>query len=159
MKTLAKYEVKEVMWPPRTFITKRETVPFDRLTAFFTDSYRSMYAAAKQLNLRINEPPCAIYYTIDEQKRETDLAAALPVQRSVADIKPFKKISIPKSKVIMTTYYGSYENMAPAYAALEEYMTEHALKRGLILEEYFSDPGKEKDPAKWKTNIYYVIKQ
>jgi hypothetical protein len=28
----------------------------------------------------------------------------------------------------------------------------------LIVEEYFSDPKKEVDPAKWKTNIYFVIK-
>ena len=48
--------------------------------------------------------------------------------------------------------------MQPAYAQMEKYLLEHNLQRELIIEEHFSDPGVVKDPAQWKTNIYFILK-
>ena len=92
------------------------------------------------------------------KKNETNLAAAVPVEGNIPENDEFENIVIPSSKVVTTTHYGSYENMHPAYRALENYLADHGLERLLIIEEYFSDPKKEVDPAKWRTNIYFVIK-
>jgi hypothetical protein len=48
--------------------------------------------------------------------------------------------------------------MQPVYAEMEKYLVDHNLQRQLIMEEYFSDPQLVKDPAKWKTNIYFILK-
>lgn len=41
---------------------------------------------------------------------------------------------------------------------LERYFKEHNLERTLMVEEYFSDPVLEKDPAEWRTDIHFVLK-
>lgn len=158
METQVKYDVKKISWPERTFITKRETVAFDSLSNFFTKNYGAIYENLQKAGIQPTDPPCAIYYTIDEEKKETELAAAVPVQGKVADIKGFTKLTIPPSTVITTTYYGPYdEGMRPAYAAMEDYLKENRLTRQLMIEEYLSDPMVEKDSSKWKTNIYFVV--
>lgn len=158
METITKYEVKEIAWPEKTFITKRAKISLDKLPAFFTETYGAIYGAIKKTEAKTNEPPCAIYYSVDEVKNETDLAAAIPVTGLKKEIEGFEKITIPESKALTLTYYGSYENMKPAYAELEKYVSEHKLKKEWMIEEYSTDPSMEKDPAKWKTNIYFVVK-
>jgi len=158
METTAKYKVKENTWPAKTFVTKRARIGFDKLTAFFGESYDAIYGAIQKSGLQVNEPPCAIFYSKDEVKKKADLAAAVPVQGLIPENIEFEKIVIPKSKVLTTTYYGPYENMKPAYEVLEKYMIAHGLKRELIIEEYFSDPAEEKDEGKWKTKIHFIVR-
>ena len=159
METKVKYDVKKISWPEKIFITKRETVAFDDLSDFFTRHYGAIYGNLQKAGIQPTDAPCAIYYKIDEEKKETDLAAAVPVQGKVPDIKGFDKLTIPASTVVTTTYYGPYdEGMRPAYAAMEEYLKAHNLTRELMMEEYLSDPMVEKDSSKWKTNIYFIVK-
>ena len=159
METKVKYDVKKISWPEKTFIIKRETVGFDNLPAFFTKYYGAIYGHLQKAGISPSSPPCAIYYKIDEEKKETEVAAAVPAQGNVPDVKGFDKLVIPPSKVITTTYYGPYdEGMIPAYSAMEDYLNANNLTRELMIEEYLSDPMVEKDPDKWKTNIYFVIK-
>ena len=158
METTTKYDVAEIKWPEKTFIAKRARMSFDMLPVFFKESYGAIYGFLHDHGLHPTDMPCAIYYSIDEHKEESDLAAAVPVESGLPDMKEFEKIVIPSSKVVTTTHYGSYEAMHPAYRVLEKYLADHGLERKLIVEEYFSDPEKEVDPAKWKTNVYFVIK-
>lgn len=157
MEALAKYSVKEINWPEKTFIIKRATVDLDKLTDFFGESYGEIYDAIEKLKIESYDPPCAIYYDVDEDNWETDLAAAIPVEGKIPPLE-FEKVFIPESKVLKVTYYGDYDSMAPAYAALEKYATDHKLKKEWMIEEYLSNPAAEKDPRKWKTNIYFVLK-
>lgn len=158
METDLKYEVKEIVWPKRNFVIKRATISFDKLSTFFTETYGAIYKAVKSAGKVSNEPPCAIYYSVDDTKKETDVAAAVPVRSNGNEVEGFDELTIPESKALQLTYYGSYENMSPAYQALDRYVNDHKLQTQLMLEEYFSDPTVEKDPNKWKTNIYFIVK-
>lgn len=158
METAVKYEVKEIVWPQRNFVIKRATVSFKKLSTFFAETYVAIYKAIKTAEKVSNEPPCAIYYSVDEMKMETDVAAAVPVRNIGNEVAGFEELTIPESKALQLTYYGSYQNMRPAYEALDRYVTDHKLQTQLMLEEYFSDPTVEKDPNKWKTNIYFLVK-
>lgn len=157
METLT-HTIKETTWPAKTFITKRATLPFDKLSSFFGSSYGALYGAAGKQGLKAAEAPCAIYYSIDEEKQVTEFAAAVPVQGNVPDSAEYEKVSLPASKVITTTHTGPYETMRTTYDAMEKYLKDHKLKRELVIEEYLSDPEVEKDSSKWKTNIYFVVK-
>lgn len=157
METETIYQVQEVQWTERTFMTKRATLGFDRLTPFFTQAYGEIYTAIQQAGIKPLGEPFAIYYNIDEVKMETDLAAAVPVSGTAMVPAGFHPVTIPASRALRITYYGSYENMAPAYAALEKHIAEHGYKKQWMLEQYFSDPKVEKDPAKWRTDIYFIV--
>lgn len=157
MQTTIQNEVKEIQWPGKTFVIARATIAFDKLTDFFGEKYGAIYGAIYQMGLQATEPPCAIYYSINETTMETDLAAAVPLSGDAPAIPGFDKLTIPVGKAVTTTHYGSYDSMAVTYTLLEKYMTEHGLKRKWIVEEYLSDPAIEKDPANWKTNIYFIL--
>jgi len=155
METTTKYEVTEIRWAEKTFIAKRARIAFDDLSVFFAESYGAIYDFIQKNGLHSKDMPCAIYYSIDEHKKETDLAAAVAVEGEFPETNEFEKITIPSSRVVTTTHYGSYENMHPAYRVLEKYLADRGLKRELIVEEYFSDPKKEVDPAKTENKYLF----
>ncbi|WP_276370702.1 GyrI-like domain-containing protein [Chryseolinea sp. H1M3-3] len=158
METIVNYDVKLTTWPEKTFVTKRGRIKFDELSTFFGEAYGALYAVIQKLGLTPDGMPYAIYYDIDEFSKETDVAAAVAVQGKVPEIKGFDKVVLPTSKVLSTTHYGAYENMASAYDALDKYVRQNSLKKEMVLEEYFSDPVQEKDSSKWKTNIHFVVR-
>lgn len=158
MATIEKYHVREIRWPEKVFVTKRDKVSFDDLPTFFKETYGAIYNTIQKLKLTPGGMPCAFYYEIDEVGKVTDVAAAVPVQGVVPALNELMKVVLPPSRVITTTHYGSYESLAPAYAELDNFLKDNSLKKELIIEEYFSDPEVEKDPAKWKTNIYFIVR-
>lgn len=158
METPATYIIKEITWPERVFATRRATVPFDKLPDFFSTNYGAIYGFIQSKGVPTNDAPCAIFYTIDEGKKETDLAAAVPVSSDFQTTGDVDKLVLPSCKVLTTTHIGSFHEMMPAYQAMDKYMSEHGLQKTLIIEQYYSDPTTEKDPAKWRTDIHFILK-
>lgn len=157
METIIKNDVKEIDWPETTFLTIRATLPFDKLTTFFSEKYTSLYNFIGKAGLTAKEPPCAIYYSVDEKNMKTDLAAAIPVTGTVQESGEIVKVVVPASKALAITHYGSYDSMGETYAVLQKHVKDHDLKTKWMIEQYLSDPEIEKDPKTWKTNIYFVL--
>lgn len=151
------YTISEINWPAKTFLTRRARRNFSELSGFFGESYGMIYKALGELNKVSGEPPYAFYYSIDEAGKTTDLAAAVEVNGNIPEIRGLDTIVLPASKLVSTIHYGSYDDMYPAYTALEQYLSDHQLKKELSIEQYFSDPETEKDPSKWKTAIYFLV--
>ena len=158
METQTKYEVREITWPEKTMLTWRVNTTFDKLPAFFAEAYGLLYHDLQKQGLKSIEPPYAIYYQVDEATHETDVAAAVAVQGTIQETRGFQKVTIPPTKALQVSYYGDYNNMRPAYDALNQHVQDHDLEPLLMLEQYFSDPGVEKDPAKWRTDIIFIVK-
>ena len=101
--------------------------------------------------------PIVIYDSFS--KEAIDFEAGIPF---TGDLKPqgkFKVISLPPGNVVIADYYGSYQNMAPAYTAIQEWINIHGKQiKGNTWEEYITDPTMEKDTARWFTKIYYPVK-
>ena len=152
------YQVKETTWEERAYIIKKAVVPFEQLPIFFREQYHLLYSALHKQGIRPPAVASAFYFSIDEAKNETELAAAVQLPDTTTEVEGFDKFILPAGKRITTTYYGKYEEMMPAYVELENYLKEKGLTRELYIEEYFSDPEKEKDPAKIRTDIYFAVK-
>jgi len=157
METKTIYEIKESNWPERAFIAIRKKLGFDKLSGFFTEHYGAMYPALTKAGVAATEAPFAIYYEIDEKNGQTDVAAAVPVNLNAPAIGGYEKIVLPASKIVSVVDKGPYDGMMPAYAAMDEYLASHNLKRRLILEQYLSDPVVDTDKSQWKTEIFYVV--
>ena len=159
METKLQHTIKKVSWPTKQFAIHRETLPFDKLPDFFKRNYDAIYREIARQGISSTQPPCAFYYRIDEAKKETDLAAAVPISGAAKPSEAFELFSLPACELVTTTHYGSYETMVPAYQEMDNYIQSNKLKKGLVIEEYLTDPLIEKDPAKWQTNIYFVIEK
>ena len=158
METTTAFKIKEEMWPSKTFIIKKDKLPFDKLSGFFTKEYGAIYAALGKLNTGSDHPPYAFYYSVDEKNNMTELAAAIEVNDPNINVPGFEKITLPAGKVITTRHTGSYETMHPKYEAMDEYVKEKGLKKELMIEQYLSDPATEKNPKNWETDIYFIVK-
>lgn len=154
------YEVKEVTTEERVMIgAKKSEVTFDKIASYFGETYQKLQAEFKKENITMTGPPCGLYWIYDETKGTTTLAATLPVAKDAKlKSKAWERYDIPPSKALLVEYHGDYMNMMGAHNAIKNYMKEKNLSEMMVMEEYVTDPGTEKDSSKWLTNIYYILK-
>ncbi len=151
------YEIKEVAWPQTIYYGKKETVPFDKLNGFMMEIFPKIFNDAVISNLQHTGAPSGLFYSYDEQKKQTECAAVISVPNG-QKLKGWEKLSVPASAALLLIYHGDYAKIKEAYAALDQYLQENGLTHGLGIEEYIVGPlTDEKDTAKWVTNIYYII--
>jgi effector-binding domain-containing protein len=147
------YEIKEVDFPAQTYAAVQKEISFNQMTNFFMENMPKVWTAVTNTGGKPLGAPCGIYYSWDEQNMKTDVAAAIPVKKPVADLKAIK---LPAAKAYVIDYYGPYEASMYAHYAFDYYFREHGLKMAMpVVEQYVTDPGSEPDSAKWLTRIYY----
>lgn len=151
------YEVKELNWDAKTFYGVKANLSFDKISAFFGESYAKIGAALGKAKAQPIGMPKAFYFTFDEKAMVTDVAAVMEVANGTK-LEGVEKFETPASKVLLIEYFGAYDKSANAHYAMDAYMKEKNLTQSFVLEEYVTDPMTEKDTAKWLTNIYYLIK-
>ena len=155
---VSKYKVEKAEWPGKKFATMRETVAMKDLAGYFGTSYQQIGIKAQESKARMTGMPCALYYSWDEQTAQTDVAAAMPVNRTVIG-EQIEMVEIEKQTAYIVDYYGPYDGLASAHMALGLYMAKNKIEPAFpCLEEYATDPGAEPDPGKWLTRVYYFSK-
>jgi effector-binding domain-containing protein len=149
------YSINEGSQNPRYFLTSRSTVSFDQISQFYTQNLAAIYQKLQNEGITASGAPCAIYYAYNEISKKADMAVAVPVLTSVA-VKDLESVNLPIQNAATVDYYGDPSKNQLAHYALNEYVLDrYGLSSQPIIEEYLSDPLKEKDPSKWLTKIYY----
>lgn len=157
---MPQYEIKEINFEPKQYVTKRATVKLAEIGPFFGKNIPEVFAAIGKAGLQPAGRASAIYYKWDMQKQETDMAIAVPVAAGtkIPSIKGLEPAKV-EGKALELVYWGNYDKMAAAYGALDNYCKEKNLQHtDMAIEEYVTEPMTEKDTAKWQTNIYYFVK-
>ncbi len=153
----AHYDVAEINWEAKTFYGIKTKTSFDKIAAFFGESYGKIGAAIAKAKAKPIMPPKAIYFSFDEKTMVTDVAAVIEVANGTK-LEGVEKFETPLAKVLKIEYFGAYDKSANAHYAMDAYMKEKGLSQLFVIEEYVTDPIAEKDTAKWQTNIFYIIK-
>jgi len=153
------YEVMDKSQPKRHFIMSRNVVAFDDIQKFYTQNLGAIFQKVQSEGLTMKGMPCVLFFKYDHTNKTTDMAAAIPVNEEKT-IKDLTSITIEDRPAIVVDYYGKYEEPGKAHDAIDAYMADHALLMDApAIEEYLTDPLKEKDPSKWLTKvIYYYTK-
>jgi len=154
----ANYEVKEMNWDAKTFYGKKETLSFDKMSAFFGANYPKLAKDLAAAKIATIGAPKAIYFSFDEKKMIAECAAVMEVANGTKKVANWEKFETPAGKVLKIEYFGAYEKSGDAHHAMDAYMKEKGLTQSLVLEEYVTDPMNEKDTAKWQTDIFYLVK-
>jgi effector-binding domain-containing protein len=67
-------------------------------------------------------------------------------------------VNIPASKAVYVNYYGAYDKINDAYNSIKKYLAANDLKQKTpVMEQYITDPAKEKDTSKWLTKIIVTV--
>jgi effector-binding domain-containing protein len=155
---ISQYQVEEIDWPGKIYATLRRTVSMNNIARFYAESYQKIGIESKTAGARMTGMPCGLYYSWDEQNKETDLAAAIPINRKYKGEK-VETIEIKPQKAYLVNYYGPYDGLSSAHLALHIHMAKNGISPAFpCLEEYATDPGGEPDPSKWLTKVYYFAK-
>lgn len=153
------FEVKDELYDQRSFIMNRSEVAIPNIQSFYTQNLGAIFKKVQDEGLTMSGMPSGLFFKYDELEGKADMAAAIPV-KSAKDIQGLNSITIPKQQCIVVEYYGDYKGLSRAHDAAKAYMNDRKLLNNPpIIEEYVTDPIKEKDPKKWLTKvIYYYTK-
>ncbi len=155
------YTIEEINPGSKFFITHRSEISFENISQYYTQNISALYQKALNANLVIAGMPCGLFYTWDESKMKSDMAAALPTLAQLNNIPETNAVSIPAKPALKITYHGDKAKSGKAHNAMGEFMKDRNLLMDVpMIEEYVTDPTKESDPEKWVTNIiYYYTKK
>lgn len=101
-------------------------------------------------------PPLTRYHSVTAD--EVDIEVAIPVKSAITPDGRVLASELPAGKVATTWHLGIYQDLPKTHKRLEEWMTAQKLKSaGGFWEIYWTDPGIEKDPTKWRTQILWPV--
>jgi len=156
--TFNKWEIKLVDLPVRYFVTKRDTIKMETMSAFYANNFSKIYREIMQNGVEMSGQPSGLIYKWDEENNSTDMAAGIPVV-GASQVGDFKSVELPESKALQLDYYGSYEGSGDAHWAIDDCINAYGFEISEpVLEEYITDPMEEPDTSKWLTRITYNLK-
>lgn len=150
-----KMEIKDVR--ERHFIGNRDIIKMSEVSNFYAANLGSLFTKVTAAGLEMDGMPSGVFYKWDQQNGTTDMLAGIPIKDAV-DMAGSTLVSIPAKKAVVVDYYGNMANTIVAHEAIDEYLRDQGIQYDPpIVEEYLTDPAKEKDMSKWLTRITYYF--
>jgi len=88
-----------------------------------------------------------------------DIEVGWPVSARFIGDTEVRPGTLPGGRFVVASYFGPYDGIGPAYAAIQAWCAEHGHEvAGPPWESYLTDPNEEADPAKWRTDIHFPIR-
>lgn len=142
--------------PAQPTAVVHERVPMKELPQFFARAFGQVYGALQAQGVVAAGPPFGHYFGMPGET--VDVEAGFPVARPVIAMGPVQPSSLPGGGCAHGIYVGPYEGMAEAYGELMQWMTARQVKPAdHMWESYLSDPQKEADSTKWRTEIFWPV--
>jgi len=155
------YKVTEDIVKEKNFITKRDEIAKSAMQQFYVQNMGILFKEVQDAGLEMDlGMSCALFYSEIGSTETIDMAAAIPVTEEV-NIANATSEFLKTRMAIVVDYYGDYNNTIEAHDAIKAYFNDHGYIADIpVIEEYITDPTKEKDPSKWLTKItYYIVGQ
>ncbi|HYG17144.1 MAG TPA: hypothetical protein VEC12_15410, partial [Bacteroidia bacterium] len=152
----AKYTVEEVAVAEMiVLVAPSKKMMETEVGPYLGTHFPALYAEAGKNGLKPGMP-AALYLTWDGTG--TTVEPILQVDKQPSKTGKFATRTLSATKALKVDYYGAYEKVGPAHEAINA----HAAINGKTIagapwEVYVTDPEKEKDTAKWHTQVYYPI--
>jgi len=152
------YDVKTMNFPASSFATIRQQIKWNDIVSFYAQQFPKVYEEVQKINAAPGIPS-GLFYEWDEKSQLTDLAVAIPVPIGTKmENNTIQVVNIPASKAVFVDYSGAYEKMQEAYNSIRKYLADNNLKEKTpAIEQYITDPAKEKDTTKWMTKIVFLV--
>ncbi|HEX8514635.1 MAG TPA: SRPBCC family protein [Bacteroidia bacterium] len=136
--------------------TYKCTTSLKNITNDIGTSYQKIGEFMQKNKLEFAGPVFAIYHSFSPEKIEME--CAIPVNKEVKGSKDISVKKMPAGNAVVAHYYGPYMGTELAHAEIEKFLKANDKKvTGSPYEVYVTDPGVEKDTAKWLTEVYYPV--
>jgi effector-binding domain-containing protein len=154
------YEIEEKQIDPRHTATIRfRTPPGPAMGAKLAEVLPEIMSHLKSAGVEVTGPPFSLYRGM--ANGTFDLEAGMPVGAPIKEAAQIKPGTLPGGKAAVTWHVGPYDTLGNAFEAVEKWRRERGYSvRGSEhgpWEVYWTDPGEEIDPAKWRTEVIWPI--
>lgn len=151
--------IEETTIGEQSVLLVRDSAGPETYSQAFGKGYGEIMAYIHQNKLKPTGKPFAIYLKWDSVTRNAVLDMGFAVDKQTPGKGRVRFEKIPPQKIVMAYYFGDYNNLSPAYNALNKYIREAGKQiAGNPWEIYITDPGTEKDTLKWETDIFFPVK-
>jgi effector-binding domain-containing protein len=145
------YKITERMLVDQPTAACRATLRADRVGPWLAETYALIGAFLQRLPVAMVGPPYA-RYTFHEG--QMDIEAGFPVAREIHGEGPIQPSHLPGGPAAVTVHLGPYETLEDAYKAVMGWLVEQGYEAaGSHWELYYTDPDKEPDRSKWRTEV------
>ncbi len=142
--------------PQPAAVVKLKQVKMEDIAESMEGIYPKVMAYLQKEGIQPAGPPFALYEGEDPGIMDMDVGFPLrePV-KGEGDVEPG---ALPGGKVAATWHIGPYETIGETWSALDAWIKENGhTPAGPGWELYMTDPQQEPDPAKWRTQILWLI--
>ena len=102
--------------------------------------------------------PLSVYFGMGGG--EVDVECGIPTASSMEGEGRVRAGELPAGTVATVTHTGPYEGLGETWTALTGWMSSQGLvPAGAPWEVYVTDPGAEFDSSKWRTDIFFPVRQ
>lgn len=102
-------------------------------------------------------PPFSRYHSIEGG--QIDLEAGIPVTKPIRDSGRIKSSTLPGGRAATGDHIGEYHRLSETHGLLTQWLaTRGEAAQGGVWEVYWTDPGVEPDPRKWRTQLVQPLR-
>lgn len=130
----------------------REWVPVEGISSAIGEFLPEVWKHIESEGKTPAGPPFTRYHAIEESR--VLLEAGLPVPEEMQGRGRIEAGVLPGGEAVATDHFGPYEDLPAAGEALDTWIEQHDREAaGPCWEVYWTDPGSEPDPQKWRTEV------
>src|SRR4030095_5331114 len=117
------YQVNTGKYPGGKYLAVRSTLPMKDISSFYMKNMPLLMDQIKKSKAEMTGVPTGIYYTWNEEKMETDMAAAVGVKTDLKALPGMMTmVTVPPGNALTIDYTGGYAKMGDAHMAMEAYI-------------------------------------
>ena len=151
----AQFEIREV--EPKTTMSIRASAPVPEIGPKMMQILQEVIGYVMMSGGEMAGHPCSLYHSFDADN--VDFEGGMPVAAAMAETDRIKVSGIPGGKAAFALHVGPYEKLEETWKAMEAWIEESDIEKAdLCWEYYLSNPQNEPDPARWKTELYWLLK-
>lgn len=133
----------------------RETCPHAEMQRHLTIMLPEAMQAVFASGATMSGQPLVRYHSWGDP---VDLEAAIPVMSPIQAKGRVVPSTLPAGPAVVAWHFGPYDRLGETHQRIQAYLEEHGLEpRCAPWEEYWTDPGMEPDPSKWRTRVVWPI--
>lgn len=134
----------------------REEISFQEIGKRMGELFTELANVLQSKGGMVAGPPFALYHSWDDRKVVVEVG--FPTGVPVDGEGRLLPITLPGGKAVTGIHVGPYDRIGETYKRMMDWMTERKLKpKGMMWETYLTDPGREGDPSKYMTQIFFTI--
>lgn len=158
MRLAMTYQIETRTLEPQPIVLMRRECTPDEIQETLAQALPGAFGYVIERGQQPVGPPLTRYLSHDPEAGKMVIEGACPVATPLEGEGDIEAGELPGGEVAFTWHVGPYDRLGEAHTALCEWLAENGRQAaGPPWEVYWTDPGQEPDPGKWRTEVLLPI--